>query len=127
MDDLFSGHFMPHGHCYLWKPEILWMHVISDAVITLAYFSIPLTLTYIVYKSKGKIPFNGFFLLFAIFILACGTTHLLEIVNVWKSEYVISGFVKVITAIASIVTAISLIPVMPDIIRKLQHDKDIGK
>lgn len=121
MDQLFSGNFMPHGHCYLWKPEILWMHVISDAVIVFAYFSIPLLLTYIVYKSKGKIPFNSLFLLFAIFILACGTTHLMGIINVWQSKYVISGVVKIITALASIGTAIALFPVIPKIIKAMQN------
>lgn len=24
---LFSSDFMPHGHCYLWKPEIVWLHL----------------------------------------------------------------------------------------------------
>ena len=38
---LFSSQgFEPHGHCYLWLPEILWLHVISDAFIALAYYSI---------------------------------------------------------------------------------------
>ncbi len=122
MGNLFSGNFMPHGHCYLWKPEILWMHVISDLIIMCSYFSIPIVLTYIVYKSRGKIPFNTQFLLFAIFILACGTTHLMEIVNVWQSRYVLSGVIKVVTAIASIGTAISLFSTIPKIIKKLQID-----
>lgn len=38
---LFSDDFMPHGHCSFWKPEIAWLHVISDALIALAYCSIP--------------------------------------------------------------------------------------
>lgn len=120
MGNLFSGNFMPHGHCYLWKPEILWMHVISDAIITCSYFSIPIILTYIVHQSRGKIPFNTQFLLFAIFILACGTTHLMEIVNVWQSHYVLSGVIKVVTAVASLGTAISLVRIIPKIIKKLQ-------
>ena len=28
---LFSSDFMAHGYCYLWKPEIVWLHAISDA------------------------------------------------------------------------------------------------
>ncbi len=39
--------FDPHGHCYLWKAEILWLHVTSDAVIALAYYSIPIALIYL--------------------------------------------------------------------------------
>jgi len=42
IDHLFSADgFMPHGHCYLWRPGVLWLHIVSDALITLAYFSIP--------------------------------------------------------------------------------------
>ncbi len=113
--------FMPHGHCYLWKTDILLMHVISDAVITLSYYAIPLVLVYISSKTKGKLPFNRLFLLFAIFILACGTTHLLEIVNVWQSRYYLSGIIKIITAIASVLTAASLIPYVPKLIYFLNN------
>ena len=35
---------MPHGMCYLWQPGVLWLNVCADALITLAYFSIPFTL-----------------------------------------------------------------------------------
>jgi hypothetical protein len=38
---LFSSDFMPHGYCYLWKPEIVWLNAISDGTITLAYYLIP--------------------------------------------------------------------------------------
>ena len=33
----YKGPFMPHGHCYLWVPGLLWLHVISDALIVFAY------------------------------------------------------------------------------------------
>jgi hypothetical protein len=120
MSELFSSGFMPHGHCYLWKPEIVWLHVISDLVIVLAYYSIPLLLIYVVYKAKGAIPMNWLFVLFAIFILACGTTHVMEIVNVWKSEYFISGIIKAITGIVSILTALAMLPVLPKVIKTLR-------
>lgn len=123
MMDLFSKEFMPHGHCYLWDPFILWLNVFSDIVIVVSYYSIPLLLTYIVYKTKGRVPFNTIFLFFAIFILACGTTHLMEIINVWQSQYFIAGIVKAITAMASICTAVALIPILPKIIQALRgHD-----
>ncbi len=113
--------FMPHGHCYLWKLDILLMHVISDTVVALSYFAIPLFLVYVSSKTKGRLPFNRLFLLFAIFILACGTTHVLEIVNVWQSRYYLSGIIKVITAIASLLTAIYLIPFVPKLIKFLNE------
>ena len=121
MESLFSGTFMPHGHCYLWKPEIVWLNALSDGVIVLAYYAIPITLTYVVFRSKGRLPFNHVFLLFALFILACGTTHLMEIVNIWESRYVLAGFIKMLTALVSILTAIAIIPIMPKVIATLRE------
>jgi hypothetical protein len=112
---------MPHGHCYLWQPEIVWLNVISDVIITVSYYAIPIVLAYIVVKGRSRLPFNRTFLLFALFILACGTTHLMEIVNIWKSEYVLSGLIKAITAAVSILTAISLIPIIPKVIAVLRE------
>jgi len=62
LDSLFSsGDFMPHGYCYLWKPGLVWLHVVSDALIALAYFSIPITLIYFIRKRRD-LPFNWMFL-----------------------------------------------------------------
>src|SRR5258708_26083401 len=105
---LFSSPgLMPHGHCYLWAPGIIWLHVISDALIILAYYSIPVLLVYFVKKRKD-LTFSWIFVCFAVFILACGTTHLLEIWNVWHSDYWLSGAVKALTAAASVPTAVIL-------------------
>jgi PAS domain S-box-containing protein len=107
-----SDHFMPHGHCYLWTPGILWLHIMSDALIAIAYYSIPITLAWFVRKRRD-IDFRWMFMCFAIFILACGTTHLMEIWNVWHGSYWLSGVVKALTAAASIPTAILLTQLMP--------------
>lgn len=104
--------FMPHGHCYLWSNELLSLHVISDALITLSYFTIPFTLLYFVRKRKD-LEFNWMFVCFAVFIVACGCTHLLEIVAVWHPIYWLTGWVKALTAAASLPTAILLIRLVP--------------
>lgn len=124
LKSFFSDEFMPHGHCYLWKPEILWMHAISDAIIFLAYLMIPTCLVYIVYKTKYKVPYHHIFVLFSLFILACGTTHFMEIINIWKSEYFISGLIKVFTAIVSIMTAFSIIPFIPKVIEIIKKEQE---
>lgn len=120
---LLSETFMPHGHCYLWRSEIIWLHVISDGVIVLSYYLIPFLLTYVLYKAKREIPFSWLFLLFAIFIVACGTTHLMEIVNVWKTNYILAGVVKAITAVVSILTAIAMVPILPKVIEVFRMTK----
>ena len=109
---LFTTDFMPHGHCYLWQPGILWLHVISDGLITVAYYSIPLSLLYFVRKRRD-IAFEWMFVMFGVFICACGTTHLLEIVTVWEPVYRFAGLVKAITAFASVSTALLLWRLMP--------------
>ncbi len=109
---LLEQDFMPHGHCYFWRPDILWTHVISDAVVALAYYSIPITLVYFASKRKD-IPFREVLGLFAAFIILCGTTHIMGIVTVWKPLYVIDGMIKAATALVSIVTAAVLIPLVP--------------
>jgi signal transduction histidine kinase len=111
-----SNHFMPHGHCYFWNPGILWLHILSDALITLAYFSIPFTLVYFVRK-RNDLEFRWMFLCFAVFIVACGTTHLMEIWVIWHPAYWLSGTVKAITALASVPTAVLLVKLIPVALR----------
>ncbi len=114
--NLFSSkNFMPHGHCYLWRPEILWLHVISDAIIALAYASIPFALGYLVRKRKD-LAFNWVFVMFGLFILACGATHLISIWTVWEPIYRLDGLIKAVTAMASIGTAVALWPLIPKVI-----------
>ena len=112
---LLSPEFMPHGYCYLWDPWIVWLNVISDSLITLAYFCIPLALVYLV-RQRRDLPFNWIFWMFALFILGCGTTHLMEVWTVWHGSYLLSGIIKALTAIVSVVTAVMLVPLIPQAI-----------
>jgi len=104
--------FIPHGHCYLWQPELVLLHLSSDALIGLAYYSIPITLVYFVRK-RQDLPFNWIFQLFGIFIVACGTTHFMEVWTLWYPSYWVSGSIKLLTAIASVYTAVLLVPLVP--------------
>jgi hypothetical protein len=110
---LFASDFMAHGYCCLWKPEIVWLHVVSDALITLAHYSIPVTLVYFVRKRRD-LPFNRMFLMFGAFILGCGTTHVLEVWTIWHGTYRLAGFIKLITAGLSVGTAVALVPLIPN-------------
>jgi C4-dicarboxylate-specific signal transduction histidine kinase len=109
---LFSSDFMPHGACYLWKPEIVWLHAISDGLIALSYYVIPLFLIYFVRKRKD-LPFNWIFVMFGVFIFGCGTTHLMEVLTLWDPVYRLSGIIKALTAVVSIVTAAMLVKLFP--------------
>lgn len=112
IDELCSTEFMPHGHCYMWLPEILWLHVGSDALVAMSYFTIPICLVVLVRKKKG-LKFRGAFWLFSLFILFCGLTHLLEIYSVWHGAYRLTGLVKLATGLASLTTAVYLVRMVP--------------
>lgn len=116
MNDLLAlltdKRFIPHGHCYMWRPDLLWTNVIADGLITLSYISIPFTLLYFIHKRKD-VPFDWMLTAFGVFILACGTSHVMEILTIWQPYYWLSALVKVITAIASVITAILLVRLVP--------------
>ena len=107
-----SGGFQPHGFCYLWNSGLVWLHVLSDALIAVAYFTIPFTLVWFIRKRRD-LPFSWMFALFGVFIVACGTTHIMEIWNLWHARYWLAGGVKAVTAAASVSTAILLARLMP--------------
>jgi PAS domain S-box-containing protein len=113
LNNFFSTRqFIPHGHCYLWKPGLLWLHVMSDSLIAFAYYSIPIMLVYFVRKRRD-VPFDWIFLMFGAFIVACGTTHVMEIWTLWHPSYWLSGSLKGITAFVSVYTAVELVPLIP--------------
>ncbi len=107
-----SGDYMPHGYCYLWNSGLMWLHIIADSLIVLAYFAIPLALVQFVRKRRD-LPFHWMFVCFGIFIVACGATHAMEIWNLWHAQYWLSGVVKAITAAASVATAVLLFQLVP--------------
>ena len=107
-----SEGFMPHGHCYLWTPELLWTYLIADATIGLAYFSIPIALMYFVRK-RNDVQFNWVFVTFSLFIFACGATHFISIWTIWHPDYWLDAVMKAVTAVASIITAVLLWPRIP--------------
>ncbi|MDZ8104042.1 MAG: PAS domain S-box protein [Nostoc sp. DedQUE12a] len=113
LNNFFSAQeFIPHGHCYLWKPGLVWLHLLSDVLTGLAYYSIPVMLIYFVRKRRD-VPFDWIFLMFSTFIVACGTTHLMDVWTLWYPTYWVSGLIKAITAFVSVVTALELVPLIP--------------
>jgi len=118
---LLLAEFMPHGFCLRWQPGVLWLHVVSDALIFLAYASIPFLLLAVAKRSRKDIPFHWMLPGFAVFIFACGATHLMAIVTIWDPLYRLEGIIKLVTAIASVVTAVGLYRVLPAILRMPSH------
>jgi PAS domain S-box-containing protein len=104
--------YMPHGMCFLWQPELIALHVASDSLIALAYYSIPIALVYFVLK-RTDFAFPSIFVLTGLFILACGTTHAMSVWTLWYPDYRVDGGIKAITALLSIGTGVAIWKVMP--------------
>jgi signal transduction histidine kinase/CheY-like chemotaxis protein len=111
----FANNFIPHGHCYLWKPGLVWLHLTSDVVTALAYYSVAVAIVYFTNQRKDLpahtvILLVGFFFIFAL----CGTTHLMEVVTLWHPIYWVSGLIKAVTGAWSFYTfTFLLIPLIP--------------
>jgi signal transduction histidine kinase len=113
--DIFTGAwYMPHGHCYLWKPGLVWLHVVSDTLIGAAYLLISLVLYALV--RRIRLPFSTMVVAFGVFIGACGLTHFMNVWNVWNSAYWLAGAVKGLTALASVLTGAYLVRARPAIV-----------
>ena len=122
--------YMPHGFCIAWNPQLLAMHVISDLLIALAYFSIPVGIVYVARK-RADTTFQPIYYLFAGFILACGITHVMGIVTLWYPVYYFEGLTKVATALISVATALYVLPklkhimALPDLNKLSQMNNDL--
>ena len=112
---MLSTIFIPHGHCYLWKTGLVLLNVVSDSVIAIAYFTIPIMLIYLVDK-REDIPFDWIFFCFGAFIIFCGITHLMEVWTLWHPDYWISGCLKACTAAISLSTALLLFYLLPKLL-----------
>lgn len=107
-----AASLMPHGYCLLWFPDLLFLHVASDLLIAAAYFTIPVILFYFVRRRRNT-PFFGVLVLFALFILSCGATHLLGTITIWYPVYHLEGYAKLVTGLISALTALALFPTLP--------------
>ncbi|AMQ90663.1 sensor histidine kinase [Marinobacter sp. LQ44] len=115
LNDWFDLTFIGHGHCYLWRADLVLLHSVSDALIAAAYFTIPFAL-YVLMKKRKDLEYKWMFVLFAIFIFACGATHVFAIWNIWNGHYYLSGAVKALTAVVSVATAILVWPLIPKVL-----------
>lgn len=108
-----SSQFIPHGHCYLWLPGLLWMHVMSDLLIGTAYLGISV-IFYLLVRSI-RLPFSPMFIAFGLFIGLCGLTHFMKIWTIWNPDYLAEGLLKTATALASVATAVGLLFARPKV------------
>jgi signal transduction histidine kinase/ActR/RegA family two-component response regulator len=107
-----TSDFPARWHCGAWTDAHGWLHILSDLAVWSAYFAIPCILAYFVVRRRD-VPFRAIFWLFGAFILACGTTHLMEAIIFWHPLYRLAGVIKLLTAVVSWATVIALVPIVP--------------
>lgn len=125
---LFSSNYLPHRYCYLAQPGLVWTNVAMDSLIAISYALIFACLIWIAGKLRGIPDIRAYlwiFLSFGMFIVACGATHLMEVVTVWWPVYPLSAAVKVVCAAASIPTAILFARVTPALARNIRRFLDM--
>lgn len=99
-----------------WRPELVGLHAVSDALIAVAYLAILATLIYTAQK-RGRAPrIHWMGLLFVLFIVASALMHFLDLWTLWVPEPWLSGALKAVTALASLAVAFLLIPNLPRVL-----------
>jgi diguanylate cyclase (GGDEF)-like protein len=118
--------FMPHGMCFNWQPGVLLLHTISDGLIAASDFTIAAVLVYVIVRRRLDLPFVPTIAMFAAFIIACGLTHVASIVVIWQPLYWTQGWISAATAVLSVLTAATLVPLLPRLVaarspKELEH------
>lgn len=108
---------MPHAVCWRQDQRLIWTMAISNAVTFLSYFSICFTLFYLARKTARSIMRDWIFFLvgFALFIVACGSTHLLEVITTWIPVFWVDAWTNIITAALSGYVAIQFFRRAPEL------------
>jgi len=104
--------FMPHGFCLRWDSPLLFVFILGNLGVAIAYFTIPIALRKFIGK-RADLPYTYMFKLFAAFILSCGVTHLIKIWTLYQPVYWIEAVADLLTAAVSLLTAFLLIPIIP--------------
>ncbi len=113
---IFSDrNFISPEHCYPWKPGLIGLHVASDVIIALSYFSIPLLFFYF-FREQSTILSKEIFWLFSTFSIASSTTYLMAVWTLWHPNYWLSGLLKAISAGISFYTTCKLVHAMPQVL-----------
>lgn len=119
---LNANTLLPYGCCIKWTPDLLWLYVISNAVMATAYFCVGVTIAYLLWKRKD-LRLRYAFALFCAFALLCGFTHLLSIVVRWAPIYWLEPAVNTMAAVILTITAITLLILLPKALKFCTSNK----
>lgn len=94
---------MPHAVCWRQDQRLIWTMAVTNAITFLSYFTICIALFYLARKTRGAVKRDwAFFLIgFGVFIVACGSTHLMEVITTWIPVFWVDAWANIITAVFS--------------------------
>jgi two-component system cell cycle sensor histidine kinase/response regulator CckA len=121
---LLATNFLPHSYCLVGNARLLWTNVVADLLIGLSYVVISVTLVWVVRRTRGDLPYPEFFWAFGLFIVSCGVTHFFEVVTTWMPLYWLSALAKVVTALASVGTAVVLLAASDEIVALVRTTRE---
>lgn len=117
--------YLPYGHAYLSRPELVWTHALADGTLALAYFAIPILL-YRIARRRRERTLRALVWCLVGFMIASGVTYLTRAFNLWHTAFWLEATVKVAAAILSIPTVVLLWRSLPEVLslpshRQLRH------
>ncbi|ACK64526.1 signal transduction histidine kinase [Rippkaea orientalis PCC 8801] len=106
----FLVYFLFYGDVILGNGQnsLITLHLTSDILITIAYYCVASTLIYLSRKCPD-FSYQSIGLLLSIFLIICGTIHLIEIATLWHPNNGLFAIIKSLAALLSIYIAINLI------------------
>ncbi len=110
---LFSSDLIPHGNCFHWIPEVLWIHVAADALLGLSFAAIALSLFYLYFRRRGNVPFAGRLFLLGGFSAACAAVFVFTVFDIWLGIYRFTGLFKILAAVLAFISVFIMIPLLP--------------
>jgi signal transduction histidine kinase len=106
----------PRGACLLWKPELIWLNVVSDAFVAGTFFVTAFVLALFVWRRRRHVMFRGVFWAFASFAAVAGVTRLLSILTIWVPAYDVEAIAKGLLAPVSLMLTAALLLMLPRIL-----------
>jgi signal transduction histidine kinase len=106
----------PHGACLLWRPDLIWLNAVSDAMIASAFFTTAFVLGLFLWRRGTEVMFRGVFWAFVAFVAVCALTRLLSILTLWVPAYDMEGLTKGLLAPISVGVTATMLRVRPQLL-----------
>lgn len=97
--------FPSHYQCWQGRWDIIALHAVGDSLTMVSYYLIPITLGIILYRYRFGKHLKRLFAVYGVFILLCGTTHLFDVIMIWRVNeqiLLLDGWLRVATGAVSV-------------------------